>query len=245
MAELMRGGRPKMRMSTNSATHGGIDHRDRGSYRSRRPPDGERVKALDPIASPDAAKARAAMEDAAFTRDRLRTVLPRLHARLKEEAAEYAAQWEPESKRVEAQRDALAAEMRQVYPAAVAQLVDLFQRAAECDRQSSRINGLAPPGDHRRLRKMELTARGVEGLLQPDVWIAQELRLPYFARDRGPIYAWPPSTGWPARPPMLNAGSRSEALRMARRAAHAKREPLAGSGVSDVHRAGWKDGRWA
>ena len=38
MAELMRGGRPKMRMSTNSATHGGIDHRDRGSYRSRRPP---------------------------------------------------------------------------------------------------------------------------------------------------------------------------------------------------------------
>jgi hypothetical protein len=73
------------------------------------PPDGERVKALDPIASPDAAKARAAMEDAAFTRDRLRTMLPRLHARLKEvEAAEYAAQWEPEFKRVEAQRDALS-----------------------------------------------------------------------------------------------------------------------------------------
>jgi hypothetical protein len=44
----------------------------------------ERIKAHDPIASPDPAKARAAMEDAAFTRDRLRTVLPRLHARLKE-----------------------------------------------------------------------------------------------------------------------------------------------------------------
>jgi Arm DNA-binding domain len=52
----------------------------------------EPIKALDPVASPDAAKARAAMEDAAFTRDRLRTVLPRLRARLKEvEAAEYLA----------------------------------------------------------------------------------------------------------------------------------------------------------
>ena len=36
----------------------------------------EREKALDPLASPDITKARAAMEDAAFTRDRLRTVLP-------------------------------------------------------------------------------------------------------------------------------------------------------------------------
>jgi hypothetical protein len=154
----------------------------------------ERVKALDPIASPDAAKARTAMEDAAFTRERLRTVLPRLQARLKQVvAAEYAAKWEPDFKRVEADRDALAAEMREAYSAAVARLVDLFQRAAECDRECARINGAAPYGDNRRLLKVELTARGVKGLLQPDVWIAQELRLPYFTRDSGPIYAWPPS----------------------------------------------------
>ena len=82
-------------------------------------------------------------------------------------------------------RDALAAEMREVYPAAVAQLVDLFQRMAECDRECSRINGSAPYGEHRRLLDVELTARGVEGLLQPDVWIAEELRLPTFpARHR-------------------------------------------------------------
>ena len=59
---------------------------------------------------------------------------------------------------------------------------------------SLRINGSAPPGEHRRLRKVELTARGVEGLLQPDVWIAEMLRLPIFWRDSGPIYAWPPPT---------------------------------------------------
>jgi hypothetical protein len=150
------------------------------------------VKALDPIASPDAAKARAAMEDAAFTRERLRTVLPRLQARLKQVvAAEYAANWEPEFKRVEALRDELAAAMRKLYPAAVAQLVDLFQRAAECDRECSRINGAAPAGEHRRLLKVELTARGVKGLMQPDVWIAEMLRLPFFWRASGPIYAWP------------------------------------------------------
>ena len=126
---------------------------------------------------------------------RLRTALPRLQVRLKQmEAAEYLARWEPEYERVKAVRDALAAEMREMYPAAVARLVDLFQRMAECDRECSRINGSAPYGDHRRLREVELTARGVEGLLQPDVWIAEMLRLPFFWRDNGPIYAWPPPT---------------------------------------------------
>jgi hypothetical protein len=82
--------------------------------------------------------------------------------------------------------------MREVYLAAVATLADLFLRMEACDRESSHINGLAPPGEHRRLRKVELAARGVEGLLQPDVWIAEMLRLPFFWRDSGPIYAWPP-----------------------------------------------------
>jgi hypothetical protein len=160
----------------------------------------ERAKALDPIASPDPIKARAAMENAAFTRDRLRTVLPRLHVRLKQvEAAEYVAKWEPDFKRVEAQRDALAAEMREVYPAAVAQLGDLFERMVQCDRECSRINGSAPPGDHRRLLRVELAARGVGGLLQPDVWITETLRLPAFPRESGPIYAWPPPEETPAR----------------------------------------------
>jgi hypothetical protein len=153
----------------------------------------ERTKALDPIASPDAAKARAAMEDAAFTCDRLRTVLPRLKTRLKQVvAAEYAARWEPDYEQVKAVRDALVAELKEVYPPVVAQVADLFNRMAECDRECSRINGLAPDGEHRRLRGVELTARGVKGLLQPDVWIAEQLRLPAFARGNGPVLAWPP-----------------------------------------------------
>src|SRR5262245_40394464 len=54
----------------------------------------EREKALDLTVAPDAGEARKAMENAAFARDRLRTVLPKLRARLAEvEAAEYAAGW--------------------------------------------------------------------------------------------------------------------------------------------------------
>jgi hypothetical protein len=153
----------------------------------------ERVKALDPIASPDPVKARAVMENAAFTRDRLCTVLPRLGHRLKEvEAEEYATRWEAEYEKVKIVRDELAAEMREVYPTAVAQLADLFRRAAACDRECSRVDGKAATGELRRLLRVELAARGVEGLLQPDVYLAEMLRLPFFWRDSGPIYAWPP-----------------------------------------------------
>jgi hypothetical protein len=55
------------------------------------------------------------------------------------EAEEYAARWEVEYERVKTVRDQLAAEMREVYPAAVAQLVSLFQRMAVSDRECSRI----------------------------------------------------------------------------------------------------------
>ena len=56
--------------------------------------DTERERALDPLASPDAAKAREAMEAAKFARDRLRTVLPRLKQRHQEvQAYEYRERW--------------------------------------------------------------------------------------------------------------------------------------------------------
>ena len=37
--------------------------------------------------------------------------------------------------------------------------------------------------ERRRLLKVELTARGVEGLLQPDAWLAEMSRLPAFSRE--------------------------------------------------------------
>jgi hypothetical protein len=51
----------------------------------------------------------------------------------------------------------------------------------------------------RHLLGVELTARGVERLMQPDIHIAEMLRLPFFWRDRGPLYAWPPPVPTPAQ----------------------------------------------
>ena len=60
------------------------------------------------------------------------------------------------------------------------------------DKEVSRVNLAAPYGDHPRLRDVELTARGLDRLMQPEVSIPQELRLPTFHRDDGPVLAWPP-----------------------------------------------------
>ena len=113
----------------------------------------------------------------------------------------------------------------------MAQLADLFNRVAVFDGECSRINASAPPDDHRRLLKVERTARGVDRLWQPDVIIAKELRLPYyyFTRDNGPIYAWPPpppplfaasfvpsgpGPNWPEELKARDAAQREERLRV-------------------------------
>jgi hypothetical protein len=151
----------------------------------------EREKALDPLASPDAAKARASMEDAAFTRDRLRTVLPRLQARLQQvQAAEYAARWEADFEQVYGRCNELAQEYAATYPRFVAQLVDLFRRAEAVDKEVSRVNGSAPSGEHRRLRQAELVARGLDNFSRADPPITKAVQLPDWTNSEN--MAWPP-----------------------------------------------------
>jgi hypothetical protein len=151
----------------------------------------EREKALDPLASPDAAKARASMEDAGFIRDRLRNVLPRLQARLTElHAAEYAARWEPDFEQVQAQRDELAQGYAELYPKLAGQLVDLFERIEAVDKEVSRVNGSAPEGEHRRLRQTELVARGFDNFSRVDPPITKAVQLPDWANSEKMV--WPP-----------------------------------------------------
>jgi hypothetical protein len=50
----------------------------------------------------------------------------------------------------------------------MARLVDLFESAKAVDEAVSRINGSAPPGEHRRLLRVELTARSLEGFSTAD-----------------------------------------------------------------------------
>src|SRR6202044_2102645 len=95
----------------------------------------QRERALDPIASPDAAEAERSAWAAELNRDRLRSFLSRLQQRLVEvETAEHAAQWQASYEEVEAKRDALAKEFREEYQNLTNQLCDLFLRMKEVDQ---------------------------------------------------------------------------------------------------------------
>jgi hypothetical protein len=142
----------------------------------------EREKALDPALSPE----REALEAAEFASDRLRTLLPRLQ---ETQAAVYSARWESEYERVQAERDKFARKYTD-YPKLVAQLVDLFGSAKSVDEEVSRINGSAPPGEHRRLLRVELTARGLESFSTTDPPIAKGVQLLDWAHSAR--MAWPP-----------------------------------------------------
>jgi hypothetical protein len=133
------------------------------------------------------------MQVAEFSRDRLRTVLPRLQAKHKEvKEQEHGAAWTADYAAVKARRDAAAEQLRERYPTIVAELVALMADIAATDREVDRVNVAAPYGDYPRLRGVELTARGLDRLLQPDISIVQELRLPCFDRAPGmPLMAYP------------------------------------------------------
>jgi predicted transcriptional regulator len=146
----------------------------------------EREKALDPALSPDPKAAREAIVAAEFARDRLRTLLPRLQ---EAQAAEYAARWASEYERVQAKRDELARRYAE-YPKLVARLVDLFGSAKALDEEVSRVNGSAPPGEHRRLRGVELSARGLKSFSTADPPIAKGVQLPDWAHSARTV--WPP-----------------------------------------------------
>jgi len=138
-----------------------------------------REQALDPLISPDETKARAAMESAAFTRDRLRTVLPRLQQRLQDvQAQEYATRWHADCDEAAIVRDKLAAELQEFYAPVAERLADLMSRIATCDEEVTRIGGNAPSGERRRLAKVELAARNLASFTRAVPSIVDTLCLP-------------------------------------------------------------------
>jgi hypothetical protein len=152
-----------------------------------------RNMALDPALSPDPKTARAAMEEAAFTRDRLKTLLPRLQARYQEvQAQEYLAQWRADYEALKIERDALAAELREVYPEFEAKITDLFTRITANNAELSGLHQARPGGVALHLLSAELVARDLERFTIREPSIAQELKLPTFAP--GQRLAWPPQS---------------------------------------------------
>jgi hypothetical protein len=52
-------------------------------------------------------------------------------------AAEYAARWQPDFEKVEAEHDDLAAELREVYPQSVDKITDLLTSINACDAETT------------------------------------------------------------------------------------------------------------
>jgi hypothetical protein len=144
-----------------------------------------RVRALDPTVLDFLGRTAAA--DAEFSRDRLRAALPN------------ASRGTSESRGVRSLgggkplRDALAEELRELYPEFGARLTDLLRRIQQVDAEISQVSYAKPgdaPNDGRRLRSVELEARNMEGFGLHDLSILRDLKLPTW--EPGCTLAWPP-----------------------------------------------------
>ena len=91
----------------------------------------------------------------AFARDRLKALLPRLQQRHQQMVAqERAVRWNATADQVQVQRDALANEFAETYPALVNGLVDLFERLRAMDEEVFRVDVVAPNAENRRLSRI-------------------------------------------------------------------------------------------
>jgi len=152
----------------------------------------EEVKALDPTISPDPKIARDAMEDAQFRVARLETLLPKLETRFeKRQKREEFVEWKKRYDELEPLRDALANEMREVYPAMVAQVADLMQRVSAFDRAASDLHGDRAAGVKLRLDSPELIARGLESFDRDHPPLSKNLQLPDFESGSRLIFPLP------------------------------------------------------
>jgi hypothetical protein len=158
-----------------------------------------RERALDPTV-PDVTAARRGMDDAAFRRDRLQVATTRLRERL----SEVRAQEEDDRRRaryekVKAERDRLAAELADTYPAIEKQLVDLFTRLDANDMDVNDVNACLPIGANRVLPAV-LKARGLDGYVQTKNGrqiverMSEQLCLPAFEWKAYRPLAWPRET---------------------------------------------------
>jgi hypothetical protein len=154
-----------------------------------------RARALDPVLSAKGVdEARRQMGNSAFKHERLQTAVTRLQERLKE----LRAQEEDDRRRatyekVKAERDRLAAELADTYPAIERQLVDLFARLDANDREVKYLNAHLPTSTG-RLLVAELVARGLDGFVKNATQISrmtEQLCLPAFECSVHHPLAWP------------------------------------------------------
>ncbi len=155
----------------------------------------EREAALDPVACPDAAAEREAMQAAEFARERLRKVLPRLQARLTVvgEAEEFA-DWLPQREEAKARRDLLATRLGELYRPFIEAIIPLLLEIEKADQEIWRVNQAAPVKARTTggylLHSVEEEAGGPSAQQLRHLQILKHLRLPNW--DGGELPVWPP-----------------------------------------------------
>jgi len=130
------------------------------------------------------------MESAQDAAARLRSLLPRLESRAREAEHAVARQnWQARAVQYEAARDALAKELRDLYPV-VPRLADLFGRIAANDRELSQLHQSRPSGAKGTLLSAELVARGLTEFSRDQPSLTRDLVLPDFVESCKAL--WPP-----------------------------------------------------
>lgn len=126
---------------------------------------------------------------------RLDRALPQLRERIRSlEAREYRERWNAAGDKLAIERDALADELRELYPAVIAQLADIFQRIDANAAAIGDLHGRAPHGEHRRLLDAELVARDLPNYDAVHPRLRDGLRLPNWDVSRD--IAFPVPIDW-------------------------------------------------
>lgn len=142
-----------------------------------------REQSVDPALCPDPKAAE-------ITRGRLLTMLPRIQQRYHDvDSAETAAEWRIDFAARAEERNALANELRDVYPRLASQLADLFAKIAANDAALSRLHQDRPSSAKGFLLGAELTALGLDEFSRDRKSIAKTLCLPDFKSNK---LLWPP-----------------------------------------------------
>ena len=151
-----------------------------------------RAEFFDPIQTPDIHTARDRMEATQFVAERLRSLLPRIQQKAREAECEADRQeWLIDFAALAEQRNALAKELRELYPRVEAQLVSLFARIAANDSALSAVHGSRPDGAKGFLLGAEQVARGLDAFTRDEPSITRELQIPSWTKSC--------RLSWPAR----------------------------------------------
>lgn len=167
----------------------------------------ESANALD-ISNSDPDHSDLQVRRAQRTIARLDQVIPKLQERIRSiEAFEYREQWNANADLLEAQHDALAEELAELYPSVVQQLSDLYERIDANNEAISRLHAAAPSiswGEaSRRLLDAELIARNLPNYDAAHPPLRNNLKLPDWDISRD--IAFPVIVDWNARAALLAA----------------------------------------